>query len=288
MFNRVYKVYIQAEEAYRRRPSDIGRFYVRSDSGVMVPISALATGTLTSGPGAKRRFNMFDAVTILGQPAPGYSSGEAIAAMEAMTAQILPPGIGYEWSDVTLEEIKAASQTLPALILALVLAFLLLAALYESWSLPLAVLLTLPMAVFGGLAAGLIGGLQIDIYFQIGLVAVIGLSWKHGIQTVALARMKRQEGATAKEAGLEAARQRFRPVLTSSLAFLVGMLPLLFTTGAASASRQVVGTTVIVGMLAAGTLGFILIPSLFVVAASLTKRSWGLRPEEGAQRQVEV
>jgi hydrophobe/amphiphile efflux-1 (HAE1) family protein len=288
MFNRVYKVYIQAEEAYRRRPSDIGRFYVRSDSGVMVPVSALATGTLTSGPGAKRRFNMFDAVTLLGQPAPGYSSGEAIAAMEEMTAQILPPGIGYQWSDVTLEEIKAASQTLPVLILALVLTFLLLAALYESWALPMAVLLTVPLAVLGALAAVLVGSLQIDIYFQIALMAVIGLSWKHAIQTVALAKIKRQEGATAKAAGLEAARQRFRPVLTSALAFLVGMLPLLLTSGAASASRQVVGTTVIGGMLAAGILGFILIPSLFAVAASLTKGPRGARREDRAQSEGEV
>ncbi len=263
MFNLVYKVYIQADEEFRKYPSDLDLFYIKTESNTMVPISALGKTSFTTGPGSITRFNMFTTSTITGSSASGYSSGDAMLEMEKIVSE-LPEGIGYEWSGMSYQEKKASGQLGPIMILVLLFVFLFLAAQYESWSVPIAVLLTLPIAIFGAFLGVWVMGMENDIYFQIGLVTLIGLAAKNAILIVEFAKEKHESGTELVEAAIYASKLRFRPIVMTSLAFILGMIPMVIASGAGSAARKSIGTGVFFGMLVATSLGITLIPFLYV------------------------
>lgn len=263
MFNRIYRVYIQAEAPYRMHPDNINLFFVRTASGDMVPLTALGTTEYTTGPGSMRRFNMFTTAVIRGNAAPGYSSGEAMKTMENIARKYLPEDIGVEWSGLSYQEKKADGQMGLILLLVFVFVFLFLAALYESWLVPVAVLLSLPVAALGAYLGIWIFGLENDVYFQIGLVTLIGLAAKNAILIVEFAKVEMDRGVGALKAATTAASLRFRPILMTSLAFILGMLPLVMASGPGSASRHSIGTGVFFGMLAAITIGIVMVPFFF-------------------------
>ncbi len=263
MFNRIYRVYIQAEAPYRMHPDNINLFFVRTASGDMVPLTALGTTEYTTGPGSMRRFNMFTTAVIRGNAAPGYSSGEAMKTMENIARKYLPEDIGVEWSGLSYQEKKANGQMGLILLLVFVFVFLFLAALYESWLVPVAVLLSLPVAALGAYLGIWIFGLENDVYFQIGLVTLIGLAAKNAILIVEFAKVEMDRGVGALKAATTAASLRFRPILMTSLAFILGMLPLVMASGPGSASRHSIGTGVFFGMLAAITIGIVMVPFFF-------------------------
>lgn len=271
-FGRIYRVELQAEAEFRSKPEDISQLYVRSTNGQMVPISGLATTTLTTGPGTYDRFNLYHSNRITGSAAPGYSSGQAITVMEEIAHEVLPPGFGYEWSGISYQEIKVGGKATIIFALAIVFVFLFLAAQYESWAIPLAVILIVPLGAAGALTAILLRGISNDIYFQIGLVALIGLAAKNAILIVEFAKVKHEQGLSVKEAALEAACLRFRPILMTSFAFILGVFPLVIATGAGAASRHSIGTGVFGGMIAATFLGIFFVPLLFVVIKILSDR----------------
>jgi multidrug efflux pump subunit AcrB len=275
MFNRVYRVYLHADRDFRRFPTGITRFHVRGRNGNMVPIHTLADAEFTSGPGAKRRYNMFDAVTVIGQPGPNSRSSDAMAAVEELAREILPPGLGYEWSGISYEEEKAAGQTGPVLAIGALVALLLLAALLESWTAPIAVFLTLALVGLGALVAVWQRGLQNDIYFQIGLVAAVGLAWKQAIPYFVAAVRQRSTGSSRKEAALGAAAHWIRPFLMSSLAFLLVLLPMLLASGPGSASRIALGTGTFGGMAAFVLLGPLFVPVLFALLVHVRPKKTG-------------
>lgn len=263
MFNRIYRVYIQAEAPYRMHTDNINLFFVRAASGEMVPLTALGTTEYTTGPGNMRRFNMFTTAVIRGNAAPGYSSGEAMKAMESIAKEYLPENIGVEWSGLSYQEKKADGQMGLILLLVFIFVFLFLAALYESWLVPVAVLLSLPVAALGAYLGIWLFGLENDVYFQIGLVTLIGLAAKNAILIVEFAKVEMDRGVDALKAAITAASLRFRPILMTSLAFVLGMLPLVLASGPGSASRHSIGTGVFFGMLAAITVGIIMVPFFF-------------------------
>lgn len=265
MFNRIYRVYIQAEAPYRMHPDDINLFFVRASSGEMVPLTALGTAEYTTGPGNMRRFNMFSTAVIRGNASPGYSSGEAMEAIERLAAEHLPEEIGVEWSGLSYQEKKAEGQMGMIMLLVFVFVFLFLAALYESWLVPVAVLLSLPVAALGAYLGIWIFGLENDVYFQIGLVTLVGLAAKNAILIVEFAKVETDRGVSALKAAVTAASLRFRPILMTSLAFVLGMLPLVLASGPGSASRHSIGTGVFFGMLAAITVGIVMVPFFFVL-----------------------
>lgn len=264
MFNRIYRVYIQAEAPYRMHPDDINLFFVRASSGEMVPLTALGTAEYTTGPGNMRRFNMFSTAVIRGNAAPGYSSGEAMEAVERLAAAYLPEEIGVEWSGLSYQEKKAEGQMGMIMLLVFLFVFLFLAALYESWLVPIAVLLSLPVAALGAYLGIWVFGLENDVYFQIGLVTLVGLAAKNAILIVEFAKVETDRGESALKAAVTAASLRFRPILMTSLAFILGMLPLVLASGPGSASRHSIGTGVFFGMLAAITAGIVMVPFFFV------------------------
>lgn len=264
MFNRVYRVYLQADAPYRGSRSDLNLFYVRSSGGVMVPVSALGTTSYTTGPGTIRRFNMYFASTINGEAAHGVSSGQAMDIMEEIVREHLPSNVGVEWSGLSYQEKKEGGQTGLVLGLCLLFVFLFLAAQYESWSVPVAVILSLPIAIAGAYLGILILGYESNIYFQIGLVMLVGLVAKNAILIVEFAKEEVEKGKTPEEAAVVAAQLRFRPIVMTSLAFILGMLPLVFATGPGSASRQDIGTGVFFGMLVAISAGIVFVPFFFV------------------------
>lgn len=273
VFSHTWQVLIQAEPAFRSRPSDIDRFYVRSVNASMVPLGTLVSVKPTAGPDVVYRYNRFRAVQILGGPAPGTSSGAAVDAMEKIAAQTLPAGYGYEWTGTTYQEKLAQGHEGVIFGFAAVLVFLCLAALYESWSIPLAVLLSLPLALFGALLAVDLRHFPYDIYTQIGIVTLIGLAAKNAILIVEFAKESHQrEGMPIRDAALLAARLRLRPILMTSFAFILGVLPLFFSTGASSASRRELGTTVFGGMNAATLLAVFFVPVQYYVIESLGER----------------
>ena len=235
MFNRIYRVYIQAEAPYRMHADDINLFFVRAASGEMVPLTALGTAEYTTGPGSMRRFNMFSTAVIRGNTAPGYSSGEAMRILEDVAKKYLPEEIGVEWSGLSYQEKKAEGQMGLIMLLVFVFVFLFLAALYESWLVPVAVLLSLPVAALGAYLGIWVFGLENDVYFQIGLVTLIGLAAKNAILIVEFAQVEVQRGVDALQAALTAASLRFRPILMTSLAFVLGMLPLVLASRPGSA-----------------------------------------------------
>lgn len=265
MFNRIYKVYIQAEAPYRATRDNLGLFFVRAQNGSMVPLTALGTASYTTGPGTIKRFNMFTTAAISAVAAPGYSSGEAMAAMQRIAREHLPENIGLEWSGLSYQEKKAGGQTGFVLALVFLFVFLFLAAQYESWIVPIAVLLSLPVAALGAYLGIWATGLHNDIYFQIGLVTLIGLAAKNAILIVEFAKVQVDSGVEVVKAALHASRMRFRPILMTSLAFVLGMLPMVLASGPGSASRHSIGTGVFFGMLVAITVGIVLVPFFFVL-----------------------
>lgn len=270
MFNRIYRVYIQAEAPYRSRRDNLNLFFVRGANDVMVPVTSLGTSRFTTGPGTIGRFNMFNSATISGEAAHGYSTGQAMDRLENIVREKLPDNIGVEWSGLSYQQKHESGNTGLVLALALVFVFLFLAAQYESWSVPLAVILSLPVAGVGAYLGIWICGLENNIYFQIGLVMLVGLVAKNAILIVEFAKEEVDKGADAVHAALTAARLRFRPIIMTSLAFILGLLPLLFASGPGSAARRDIGTGVFFGMLVAITVGIVFVPFFFVAVNRLT------------------
>jgi HAE1 family hydrophobic/amphiphilic exporter-1 len=269
LFGRTYKVMIQADQQYRSRVEDINRLEVRDRDGNMVPLSTLVTVSDTAGPQTISRYNLYPSTTITGQASPGYSSGESIAAMAALSERLLPPSMGYEWSGVTYQQIKAGGQAPFIFGLAIVFVFLFLAAQYESWSLPLAVILSVPLALLGGIFATWARGYDNNVYTQIGVVLLIGLAAKGAILIVEFAKEQRAEGKSIIEAATSAARLRFRALLMTAFSFILGVVPLVIATGAGAGSRRALGTAVFGGMIASTALGVFFIPVLYVVVQRL-------------------
>ena len=264
MFNRIYRVYIQAEAPYRANKENINLFFVRGNDNAMIPLTALGDASYTTGPGSIRRFNMFTASVIRGEAAKGYSTGQAMAILEQIAEEHLPDNIGVEWSGLSYQEKQAGGQTGLVLGLVFLFVFLFLAALYESWFVPVAVLLSLPVAALGAYVGVAVCGLDNDVYFQIGLVMLVGLAAKNAILIVEFAKEQVDAGKGLIESTLHASRLRFRPILMTSLAFILGMLPMVLADGPGSASRQAIGTGVFFGMLVAVTVGIMLVPFFFV------------------------
>ena len=265
MFNRIYRVYIQAESDYRKHPENINLFFVRGSDNAMIPLTSLGTASYTTGPGSIKRFNMFNSAVIRGSAADGYSSGQAMATIERLAHEHLPDNIGVEWSGLSFQEQQAGGQTGLVLMLVFLFVFLFLAALYESWMVPVAVLLSLPVAALGAYLGITLCGLENDIYFQIGLVMLVGLAAKNAILIVEFAKDEVDRGGDLVASTLHAARLRFRPILMTSLAFILGMLPMVVASGPGSASRQAIGTGVFFGMIVAVTAGILLVPFFFVL-----------------------
>ncbi len=269
---RSYRVYVQADQQFRSSPSDIEKYYVRNGSGDMAPLTNLVKLRETTAPKAINHFNLFRSAEITGSAAPGFSSGQALAAMAELSNRALPQGFSYAWSGVSLEELKAGSQSAAIFGLGLLLVYLTLAAQYESLILPFIILLSVPLAILGGLGAQWSRGLINDVYCQIGLVMLIGLSAKNGILIVEFAEQLRARGMSITEAAVEAARIRLRPILMTSLAFILGVMPLVVAGGAGSEARHSVGTAVAGGMVASTFLNLAFIPVLYVVVSSVGKR----------------
>lgn len=265
MFNRIYRVYIQAEAPYREHKENINLFFVRGTDNAMIPLTSLGTTSYTTGPGSIKRFNMFNSSVILGEAADGYSSGQAMEIIEQIAREHLPENIGVEWSGLSFQEKQAGGQTGMVLALVFMFVFLFLAALYESWMVPVAVLLSLPVAALGAYLGVWGCGLENDVYFQIGLVMLVGLAAKNAILIVEFAKEQVDKGVDVVQAALHASQLRCRPILMTSLAFILGMLPMVIASGPGSASRQAIGTGVFFGMIFAVTVGILLVPFFFVL-----------------------
>ena len=268
-FGRQWRVFLQAEPAYRTSPDDIGKFYVRNARGDMVPLSSFVRVRSTTGPEYTVRFNLYRSVEIQGIQAAGYSSGQALAALEDVAAKTLPPEMGYSWNGLSYQEKVASGGAARVLGLSLVFVFLILAALYESWSLPFSVLLSVPVAVMGAFLGLMSRHYDNNVYAQIGLVMLVGLTAKNAILIVEFAKAQLEQGKSVVDAALEGARLRLRPILMTSFAFIFGCIPLWVATGAGAAARRMLGTAVVSGMLAATLLGIFFIPALFVIVERL-------------------
>ena len=270
--NRSYRVYVQADQQFRSTPSDIERYYVRTSAGSMMPLSNVVSVRESTAPQSINHFNLFRSAEINGSAAPGFSSGQALAVMQQLSDRALPQGFSYAWSGLSLEEVKAGGQSAIIFGLGLLLVYLTLAAQYESVTLPFIILLSVPLAILGALGAQWARGLIDDVYCQIGLVMLIGLSAKNGILVVEFAEQLRARGLTIAEAAVEAARIRLRPILMTSLAFILGVMPLVVASGAGREARHSVGTAVAGGMIASTFLNLAFIPVLYVVVKSLGRR----------------
>ena len=268
---RVKRVFIQGNPASRMLPQDLGAWYVRNSSGQMVPFSAFAHGHWTYGSPKLERYDGLSSVEILGIPAPGHSTGEAMTEMERLAAK-LPRGIGYEWTGLSYEEKATGSKALALYTVSLVVVFLCLAALYESWAIPAAVLLVVPLGIVGAVLATLLRGLDNDVYFQVGMVTVMGLSIKNAILIVEFAKQNHERGQSLIEAALHAAQQRLRPILMTSLAFFMGVMPLVVASGAGSGGQNAIGTGVAGGMITATVLAVFLVPAFFVAVLRILER----------------
>ncbi len=279
-FGRLYKVYVQAEPEFRADVDALRYFYVRNNQGLMVPLSTFASVSRTTGAEFTDRFNMFRAAEISGQPAAGYSSGQALDTLEDLADEILPADMSFEWNETSFQEKEAAGSAAPVFIMALVFVFLILAAQYESWTLPIAILLGTPIAVFGALGSLWVMRLfsesyENNVFAQIGLVMLIGLAAKNAILIVEYAKVERERGRTAFEAALEAAGRRFRPILMTAFSFLLGTFPLLIATGAGAEARKVIGMTTFGGLLIATMLGVLLVPAFFIIVENVFNRHKG-------------
>jgi HAE1 family hydrophobic/amphiphilic exporter-1/multidrug efflux pump len=262
------KVKLQSEAAYRSDPASLARFYVRNAKGDLVPIGALARAEWRSAPIALSRYNGYPSLQLTGIPAPGRSSGEALTTMERLSAEKLPEGTTFEWSGPSLQEKLVGSQATLIFALSLVFVFLFLAALYESWTLPIAVFLVVPIGICGALIALWIRGTPNDVFFQVSLITLVGLAGKNGILIVEFAKQRYEEGLSALEAAVEAARLRLRPIVMTSLAFITGTIPLVVAAGAGAATQHSVGTGIMGGMLAATIVGVFFTPLFFFLATT--------------------
>ena len=271
-YGRVYRVFMQADERARGKAEDIGRLYVRNAQGQMIPLSTLATVSPKVGPQTVEHFNLFRTAQITASPAPGKSSGQAIEAMEELAREILPAEMGFEWTGIAFQELQAGNVAPIIFSLALAFVFLFLAAQYESWVMPFMVMLSVPLALLGALFAQHVRGLANDIYCQIGLVMLIGLASKNAILIVEFARRRREEGLTIEQSAMEAARVRLRPILMTSFAFILGVLPLTIATGAGAAGRHSLGTAVFGGMVVSTFLNLVVVPVFYVVIERLRER----------------
>ena len=271
-FGRTWKVVMQAEPQYRSDANDIRYFFVRSNTNAMVPLATLVKPLPISGPTAIKRFNGNRAIQIGASQAPGYSSGQAMTALEEVAKATLPNTYSYEWADQSRDEKLSGGRAVYVFGAAILFAFLCLAALYESWSVPFAVLLSVPTAIFGSGLFQWARSLENSIYMQIGLVMLIGLAAKNAILIVEFAKVRVDKGVDPVEAAIEAAKLRLRPILMTSLAFILGCVPLMIATGAGAGARNAMGTAVVGGMLAATMLGVFLIPVLYVVVVKLTRK----------------
>jgi HAE1 family hydrophobic/amphiphilic exporter-1 len=271
-FGRQWRVFLQAEGEDRQSPEQIGQFYVRNSAGDMVPLSSMQTNEPTFGPQFTTRFNVYRAVQVNGSAAPGYSSGQALAALGDVARQTLPREVSYDWSELSYQEKQAAGTSGRTIALSVVFVFLILAALYESWSLPFSVLLTAPVAVFGAFVGLALRRFDLDVYGQIGVIVLIGLAAKNAILIVEFAKLRLEQGADFVHAALEGARLRLRPILMTSFAFILGCVPLWMAEGSGGAARRILGTVVVSGMLTATLIAIFLIPLLFVQIERLARR----------------
>lgn len=271
---RVKKVFVQADAPFRMKPEDLERWYVRNNAGQMAPFSSFASTHWTVGSPRLERYNGLPSVNIQGSPAPGQSSGQAMAKMEELAAK-LPAGIGYEWTGLSLQEREAGAQAPALYAISIIVVFLLLAALYESWTIPLSVILVIPLGVVGAVLATSLRGLSNDIYFQVGLLTTMGLAAKNAILIVEFAKDRYEAGASLIDATLEAVRIRLRPIIMTSLAFVFGVLPLAISNGPGSGSQHAIGTGVIGGMVSGVSLAIFFVPLFFV----LVQRYLGRKPE---------
>ena len=270
--NRSYRVYVQADQQFRSHPKDLRQFYVRSETGMMIPMDNLVRVASSTTPSVITHYNLFRSAEINGSAAPGRSSGDAIAAMETLSEKALPQGFGYEWTGISLEELQSGQTAVLLFGLGTLVVYLTLAAQYESFVLPFIVLMAVPMALLGALGAQWLRGLQNDVYCQIGLVMLVGLSSKNAILIVEFAEQLRERGLSIVDAAVEAARIRLRPILMTSLAFILGVVPLVMATGAGQAGRHSVGTTVFGGMIASTVLNLFFIPVLYLVIETARER----------------
>ncbi|MBS0475230.1 MAG: efflux RND transporter permease subunit, partial [Proteobacteria bacterium] len=284
-YGRNYRVILQADAPYREDIGAIDYLKVRNSLGQMVPLNTLVTVKPSHGPRFTTRYNLYKSAELTGAPAPGYSSGQALAALEATAAKVLTPDYGYAWSGQTLEEVETGNSAIIVMALSVVVVFLFLAALYESWSIPIAVLLGVPFGVLGAYLFLLMRGLDFNVYGQIGVVTLVGLSAKNAILIVEFAKLYREQGKPIVEAAIEAARLRLRPILMTSFAFILGIVPLYIASGAGAASKHSVGTVVFGGMLLATSMAVIMVPALYVIVQTLTERWTGRKdvaaPGEG-------
>lgn len=272
LYGRTWQVSLQSESEFRRKPEDLGQVYVRSSSGDLVPLSTLLRVRRILGPDSYDRFNVYPSAKVLGGPAPGYSSGQALAAMQEVADEVLGENYSLGWIGSAYQELATQGSGTQAFVFGLILVFLILAAQYERWTLPLAVVTAVPFAVFGAILAVWLRGIQNDVYFQVGLVTLIGLAAKNAILIVEFAVLLRAEGKSIFDSALEAAKLRFRPIVMTSLAFILGCVPLAISSGAGSASRHSIGTGVIGGMLAATLLATFLIPMFYLLVESAAQR----------------
>jgi hydrophobic/amphiphilic exporter-1 (mainly G- bacteria), HAE1 family len=271
-FGRTYRVYIQADQQFRSNPEHIGQLYVRSRGGEMIPLSNLVTMTQTTGPQTINHYNLYRSIEINGAAAPGFSSGQAIQAMEKLTAEVLPPNMGFEWSGISLEELESGGQAPIIFGLGVFFVFLVLAAQYNNFVDPLIIMFSVPLAVIGALSAQSLRGLYNDVYCQVGLVMLIGLASKNSILIAEFANQLRDQGLSITKAAVQASQERLRPILMTAISTLLGIYPLVVATGAGATSRQSLGTAVFGGMLISTFLSLFVVPILYIVIGKIRER----------------
>jgi len=272
-YGRTYRVMAQADSQFRTSPEDVSKFYVRGDTGKMIPLSTLLTQKKVFGPEYIQRYNLFRTIEITAANAPGYSTGQAMAIMEQIARDTLPRGYGFDWTNIAYQEKKSGGEIIVIFALAVMMVFLVLAAQYESWIIPLAIAFAVPLGVFGAISGQFLRGLDNNVYAQIGLIMLVGLAAKNAILIVEFAKAKYEQGASVVDAAVQAAKLRFRPILMTSFAFILGVVPLVIAKGAGSASRHALGTSVFSGMIAATILGVLFVPLFYVALVKLKDRN---------------